>query len=122
MWPNERKQANPLFGGYILSKNKIIPTPIFDRAIAKFGLVSIKDVVGAYIAHGHKYGFASAECVLNMFTPSDVIEGLCYHVPQEKRLEFLKRLQKGSAFKNMKGRPHETQANVRSNARKARSR
>ena len=58
--------------------------------------MNLKKIVALYIAHGHKFGFASAEAILGKHTP--VLDGTCYDVPVENRKAFVKELLSGSFF------------------------
>jgi hypothetical protein len=57
---------------------------------------TIQETVAAYIAAGHKHGFAIAECILSKFTPK-MLEGKCHNVPIDQRKKFIKELEEWGA-------------------------
>lgn len=60
--------------------------------------MKISKLVVAYVDHGKKHGYASAECILMNHLPQDIPDGKCCDVLESDRLDFYNELNNGSAF------------------------
>ncbi|HEX2959109.1 MAG TPA: hypothetical protein VHO70_19895 [Chitinispirillaceae bacterium] len=58
-------------------------------------MISNSQLAEAYVEHGGKYGFFSAECILLQHLPDHKLDGVCADVPPENREAFLLELQSG---------------------------
>lgn len=68
--------------------------------LIKGAYMTVDKLASAYVAHGRKYGFASAECVLMRFLPNNLPDGKCYNVQQHRRTACYMALRAGSALKS----------------------
>jgi hypothetical protein len=55
-------------------------------------MITLDNIVDAYIECSHKVGSFNAEMILMKYLPDDKPEGKCYDVPEDKREAFYNEL------------------------------